>query len=122
MALDNGISSYVQQYVSRQSGGAVVLPVNGSWIQAYCEHLGVNNSDNNSWLQALCVHLGQRDPINGSWTLALCAYHGITTPVNGTWWGALGNIPGTGPQPTRFWQTQATNWEATADLWEQVPS
>ena len=46
------ITNAVQQFVYTQSNGVVTEPVNGSWLQAYCEFLGVTQPVNGSWLQA----------------------------------------------------------------------
>lgn len=112
-----------QQFAERQSNGAVTEPTGGSWIAALVLHFDDRNEPvNGTWLQALCQHYGITQPLYGSWLIALANHFGITEPENGTWWYPLAQL-GTGPQPTpRFWQTQATNWEATADLWEQIPS
>jgi len=79
-----------QQYVECASGGAVTEPVNGNWLQAYCEYLGITQPSNLSWLQALCEHFGITQPLYGSWTIALANYYGITSPAEyGTWWNAI---------------------------------
>ena len=52
------ITNAVQQFVYTQSNGVVTEPVNGSWLQAYCEFLGVTQPVNGSWLQALCIYEG----------------------------------------------------------------
>ena len=49
------IQSVIQTYVFNQTSGAVTEPVNGNWLQAYCEFLGVTQPVNASWLQALCI-------------------------------------------------------------------
>ena len=93
---DNNISSAIAQYVYTQSTGNVTEPVNGSYIQAYCEYLGITSPLNTSWLQALCNHFGITQPLYGSWLIALANYYGITTPVPyGTWWMALAFADGT---------------------------
>lgn len=89
MAFDTGISSAVAQYVYTQSNGAVTEPIGGSYIQAYCQYLGITEPVNSSWLQALCNHFGITEPLYASWTIALANYYGITAPVNGSWWYAL---------------------------------
>lgn len=83
------MQSVQQTYVINQSNGAVTEPVNGNWLQAYCEYLGVTQPVNNSWLQALCNHFGITEPLYASWTIALANYYGITQPQNGSWWYAL---------------------------------
>jgi PKD repeat protein len=93
--------SVQQTYVETQTAGAVTEAVNGNWLQAYCEFLGVTEPVNSSWLQALCNHFGITEPVYASWTIALANYYGVTSPVNGSWWYALacavapvvGNIP-----------------------------
>ena len=94
MAFDTGISSAIAQYVYTQSQGAVINPVGGSYIQAYCEYLGITEPVNNSWLQALCIEKGATAPLNGSWTIALAFTYGITYPTGGTWWMALAGAAG----------------------------
>ena len=81
MAFDTGISSAVAQYVYTQSQGAVVEPIGGSYIQAYCEYLGVTEPIGNSWLIALCNYFGITEPLNGSWTIALANYYSIVYPT-----------------------------------------
>ena len=49
------IQSVQQTYVFNQTQGAVTEPVNGNWLQAYCEYLSITEPVNASWLQALCV-------------------------------------------------------------------
>ena len=88
------IQSVQQTYVFNQTQGAVTEPVNGNWLQAYCEYLGITEPVNSSWLQALCNNFGITEPLYGSWTIALANYYGITQPVNGTWWYALSQDPG----------------------------
>lgn len=78
MAIPSDMTSAVQVYVERQSGGAVTEPLNGSWLQAYCNHLGVTQPVNMSWLQALCQHFGVTAPVNASWVQALANYYSIT--------------------------------------------
>ena len=72
------IQSVQQTYVFNQTQGAVTEPVNGNWLQAYCEYLGITEPVNASWLQALCVNFGITAPLYGSWTIALANYYGIT--------------------------------------------
>ena len=117
MAFDTGISSAVAQYVYTQSNGAVTEPIGGSYLQAYCEFLGVTEPLNNSWLIALCNHFGITGPLNGSWTIALANYYSITYPTGGTWWMALSQAGGTPPvieliwnQVTSFWNQTDVNW------------
>lgn len=90
MITDNTTNA-IQQYVENQTGGAVTHPVNGSWIQAYCEYLGITAPINNSWMQALCNHFGITQPLYSSWVIALANHYGITAPTGGTWWMALAN-------------------------------
>ena len=113
--LTNGISWYVAQYVYNQTNGAVTEPVNGDYIQAYCEHLGITEPSNASWLQALCEHFSITEPLYGSWTIALANYYSLTNPVNGSWWGALAGA--TAPSPELIWETANNNWEAETTLW-----
>ena len=40
------ITSAIQQYVYNQTSGAVTAPVNGSYVQAYCEYLGITSPVN----------------------------------------------------------------------------
>lgn len=144
--MDNNI----QEYVYCASGNTITEPVNGNWLQAYCEYLGVTTPSNDSWLQALCEHFGITQPLYGSWTIALANYYGITAPLNGTWWYAIANDACTGvpaapctwgnntntfstetrvwastadcttPTPVVNWETAASNWEAEADNWESI--
>ena len=118
MAFDTGISSAVQQYVYTQSNGAVTQPVNGSYLQAYCEYLGITEPVNVSWLQALCNHFGITQPIYGSWTIALADYYGITYPTGGTWWMALAQASGAAPSIPFIWDQDTNNWEAETRVWE----
>ena len=118
MAFDTGISSAVAQYVYTQSSGAVTEPVGGSYIQAYCEYLGITAPVNASWLQALCNHFGITAPLNGSWTIALADYYGITTPAPyGTWWMALANVSGEIPF---IWDQDTNNWEVEGRVWAEI--
>ena len=139
-----------QEYVQCASNGNVTSPVNGNWLQAYCEYLGVTQPSNLSWLQALCEHFGIAQPLCGSWTIALANYYGITTPEPyGTWWNAIaqtvcaapaipctwgGNTntfgtetrvwsstsPCSAPPVVVNWETASANWEAEPDNWETV--
>ena len=118
MAFDTGISSAVAQYVYTQSSGAVTEPVGGSYIQAYCEYLGITAPVNASWLQALCNHFGITAPLNGSWTIALADYYGITTPAPyGTWWMALAFVGGAPPVIELIWNETTSNWNETNVNW-----
>lgn len=111
-----GYSNAIQEYVRIQSSGNVTLPVNGSWIQAYCEYLGVTEASNESWLQALCEHFGITEPLYGAWVIALANYYGITTPYPyGSWWGALAHSPE--PLPTFVWNENTINWESESRTW-----
>ena len=109
------MQSVQQTYVYNQSNGAVTEPVNGNWLQAYCEYLGVTAPVNNSWLQALCLHFGITEPLYGSWTIALANYYGITSPQNGTWWYALANAPA-GYLPTADFTSNVTSIAATGSV------
>ena len=86
--------SVQQTYVYNQTSGAVTETVNGNWLQAYCEYLGVTQPVNSSWLQALCYHFGITQPLYASWTIALANYYGITAPQNGSWWYAISQDSG----------------------------
>jgi hypothetical protein len=113
------IQSVIQTYVFNQTAGAVTLPVNGSWLQAYCEFLGVTEPVNASWLQALCIYFGITTPLYGSWTIALANYYGITQPLNGTWWYALSQA--SSPTPSNVeWQLITTLWENETRNWEAI--
>jgi PKD repeat protein len=115
------IQSVIQTYVYNQSGGVVTEPVNGNWLQAYCEYLGVTEPVNASWLQALCLHFGITQPLYGSWTIALANYYGITQPENGTWWYALSQAGGVVPPSVSFiWNENTNNWEAETRIWDTV--
>jgi len=115
MAFDTGISSAVAQYVYTQSNGAVTEPIGGSYLQAYCEFLGVTEPLNNSWLIALCDYFGITEPLNGSWTIALADYYGITYPTGGTWWMALSQAAI--PLPAFIWNENTVVWESEARTW-----
>lgn len=117
MAFTNNISSAVAQYVYNQSNGAVTEPVNASYIQAYCEYLGITAPVNTSWLQALCNYFGITQPLYGSWTIALANYYGITYPCGGTWWMCLAEAGGPVPPGFLIWETTTSNWEAEITLW-----
>lgn len=117
MAFNNDISSAVAQYVYTQSDGNVTEPVNGSYLQAFCEYLGVTESVDDSWLVALCIHFGITEPLNGSWTIALANYYDITYPTGGTWWMALA-FAGGGPIPVDLiWNTTDTDWNLEEEYW-----
>ena len=116
MALPNNITSAIQVYVQNQSNGVITAPVNGSWIQAYCEYLGVTSPSNDSWLQALCEHFGITSPVNGSWVQALANHYSITTPYPyGTWWMALADAPA-GYLPTADFTSDVTSIAATGSV------
>ena len=116
MALPDNITSAIQVYVQNQSNGAITAPVNGSWIQAYCEYLGVTSPSNASWLQALCEHFGITSPVNGSWVEALAGYYSITTPYPyGSWWMALADAPA-GYLPTANFTSDVTEIAATGTV------
>ena len=129
------IQGTIQTYVYNQTNGAVTEPVNGSYLQAYCEYLGVTQPVNASWLQALCNYFGITQPLYSSWTIALANYYGITTPSPyGTWWMALSQLSGVPVvsfkwnentnkynEETRKWslnQPAPQNWEDNVVLWE----
>ena len=118
MAFNTGISSAIAQYVYTQSGGNVVDPIGGSYIQAYCEYLGVTEPLYGSWLIALCNYFGITEPLNGSWTIALANYYNITYPTGGTWWMALSQAGGAPPMPPFTWDGDTNFWEAESRLWE----
>jgi len=109
------MQSVQQTYVFNQTAGAVTETVNGNWLQAYCEFLGVTQPVNSSWLQALCIHFGITAPLYGSWTIALANYYGITQPQNGTWWFALSQAPI--PSPAFIWDENTVVWESEARTW-----
>ena len=111
------MQSVQQTYVYNQTAGAVTETVNGNWLQAYCEFLGVTDPVNNSWLQALCNHFGITQPLFGSWTIALANYYGITQPLNGTWWYALSQASGTPPVEPFTWVGNGTLWEVETRIW-----
>jgi PKD repeat protein len=121
MAFDTGISSAVAQYVYTQSSGAVTEPVGGSYIQAYCEYLGITEPLYNSWLIALCDYFGITEPVNGSWTIALANYYGITVPTGGTWWMALAlEASPTPPTAPFIWNLDTNFWEAETRVWDYI--
>jgi hypothetical protein len=120
MAIPNDITSAVQVYVETQSGGAVTEPKNGSWLAAYCLHLGVTQPVNGSWLQALCNNFGITQPLHGSWVIALANYYSITTPLNNSWWFALADAGGAPPVVPFTWVGNTNNWEAETRVWETV--
>ena len=118
MAFNTGISSAVAQYVYTQSNGVVTQPIGGSYLQAYCEFLGVTQPLYNSWLIALCDHFSITAPLNGSWTIALCNYYGITYPTGGTWWMALAEAAYVPPFAPFIWNLDTELWEAETRVWE----
>jgi len=109
------MQSVQQTYVFNQTAGAVTETVNGNWLQAYCEFLGVTQPVNSSWLQALCIHFGITAPLYGSWTIALANYYGITQPLNGTWWYALSQAQP--PITELIWNTTTSFWNLTDKEW-----
>lgn len=115
MAINSNMTSAVQEYVFVQSEGTVIVPVNGSWIQAYCEYLGITESVNGSWLQALCEFRSVTSASNGSWVQALAESYNITLPINGSWWMALANAPA--PLPAFIWNINDTLWESETRTW-----
>ena len=110
------MQSVQQTYVFNQTSGAVTETVNGNWLQAYCEFLGVTQPVNNSWLQALCNHFGITEPLYASWTIALANYYGITQPVNGSWWYALAT-EAVAPVTELIWNEVTTFWNDTDVNW-----
>lgn len=86
-----------QNYAYNQSNGAVTLPVNSSYVQAYAEYLGITQPTNGSWIQAICEYFGIMQPLYGSWVIALAHHYNITEPLNGSWWYALSQVGA--PQP-----------------------
>ena len=111
------MQSVQQTYVINQSSGAVTEPVNGNWLQAYCEYLGITEPVNSSWLQALCNYFGITEPLYASWTIALANYYGITAPQNGSWWYAISQAGGAPPIGDLIWNTANTNWELEEEQW-----
>jgi hypothetical protein len=103
-----------QQYVENQTNGAVTFPTGGSWVSAYCLHLGITEP-NGTWIQSLCEHFGITEPLYGSWTIALAFYYGFTEPVNGTWWGALAIA--TAPVTDLIWDQTTTQWQLETADW-----
>lgn len=114
MAFDTGISSAIAQYVFTQTEGAVTEPIGGSYIQAYCQFLGIAAPLHNSWLIALCNHFGITAPVNASWTIALANFYGITSPTGGTWWMALAFAA---PPVSFIWDENTNNWENEVRTW-----
>ncbi len=106
-----------QDYAFNQSSGAVTLPVNASYIEAYAIYLGITEPLNNSWIQAICNHFGITEPLYGSYLIALANYYGITEPVNGSWWYAL-SVAGA-PIPTDLiWDLVSTEWQNEITQWD----
>tara|TARA_R110000803_G_scaffold201355_1_gene266120 strand:+ start:1007 stop:2089 length:1083 start_codon:yes stop_codon:yes gene_type:complete len=115
----------IQTYVQTQSLGTIIAPVNGSWIQAYAEYIGLVTPINDSWLQAICEEFGITEPLYGSWTIALANYYGISQP-RGTWWCALADaayVPPGGTPPfqwdldTRLWEVESRQWDLGLAVW-----
>jgi hypothetical protein len=123
MSFNTGISSAIAQYVYTQSNGNVVEPVNGSYLQAYCEYLGISEPIHNSWLISLCDHFGITEPINGSWTIALSNYYGIINPTEGTWWMTLAfEASPTPPTPSFRWNLNTQKYNNDLRIWNsEVP-
>ena len=71
-----------QIYVENQTAGAVTEPTGGSWISAYCLHLGIT------------------EPVNGTWWGAL-AIASAPTPGDLVW-----------DTTTTNWEAEATLWNA----------
>lgn len=110
MSLDNK-----QDYAYNQSGGAVVFPVNDSYLQAYAEYLGITQPVNQSWIQAICLYFGITEPLYGSWVIALANHYGITEPLNGSWWYAIAQA---GAVPTDLiWNLVSTEWQNETTPW-----
>ena len=115
------IQSVQQTYVFNQTQGAVTEPVNGNWLQAYCEYLGITEPVNASWLQALCNHFGITEPLYASWTIALANYYSITQPLNGSWWYALSQDPGIPLVPCEWGANTNTFQEETRQFSATTP-
>ena len=108
-----------QDYAYNQSEGAITLPVNSSYVQAYAEFLGITEPVNLSWIQAICVHFGITEPLYGSWVIALANYYGITEPLNGSWWYAIGQAGP--PTPTDLiWNLVSTEWQNETTPWATI--
>lgn len=120
MAITENTTNYVQQFVETQSGGAVTEPVNGSWIVAFCLHLGVTEPVNVSWLQALCNYYGITAPLHGSWTIALAFHFNQQVPINASWWGALASAEGGGVPVDLIWNQVLTLWNNETTLWKDA--
>tara|TARA_R110001606_G_scaffold16831_1_gene66660 strand:+ start:13289 stop:14392 length:1104 start_codon:yes stop_codon:yes gene_type:complete len=120
MAITENTTNYVQQFVETQSSGAVTAPVNGSWIVAFCLHLGVTEPVNVSWLQALCNYYGITAPLHGSWTIALAFHFNQQVPINESWWGALASAEGGGVPVDLIWNQVLTLWNDETTLWKDA--
>lgn len=120
MAITENTTNYVQQFVETQSSGAVIEPVNGSWIVAFCLHLGVTEPVNVSWLQALCNYYGITAPLHGSWTIALAFHFNQQVPINESWWGALASAEGGGVPVDLIWNQVLTLWNDETTLWKDA--
>ena len=109
----------IQTYVQTQSLGTIIAPVNGSWIQAYAEYIGLVAPVNDSWLQAICEEFGITEPLYGSWTIALANYYNITIP-DATWWCAIAQAPYTPPggTPPFIWNLDTRVWESETRIWD----
>ena len=110
----------IQTFCQTQSNGTLTAPVNGSWIQAYAEYLGLTEPVNESWLQAVCIEKGITQPLWGSWTIALANFYNVTTP-NATWWCALADLPYTPLIPPFIWDQDTRLWEAEVRKWAALP-
>ena len=108
----------IQTYVQTQSLGTITEPVNGSWIQAYAEYIGLVAPVNESWLQAICEEFGITAPLYGSWTIALADYYNITNP-DATWWCAISQAPYVPPGgiPPFIWNLNTREWELETRVW-----
>ncbi len=89
------MTDLIQEYAYDLSNNTITAPVNGSWIQAAANYLGLTQAVNGSWIEAICYYYGITQSLNGSWVQALAVQqYNATTPVNGTWWQAI--VDGTG--------------------------
>ena len=113
----------IQTYVQTQSLNTITEPVNGSWIQAYAEYIGLVAPVNDSWLQAICEEFGITAPLFGSWTIALANYYGISNP-DATWWCAIAQAPYVPPggTPPFIWNLDTRVWEAETRVWAVAPA
>jgi predicted small secreted protein len=69
-------------------GFGLTEPVNGSWLYAIAENIGVDlNGD--LWRNIAIQGFGMTEPINGSWIQAIATKYEATRPVNGSWLQAI---------------------------------